>query len=863
MKRFVAALLVLGILDVSAAVAQQVRGTAVSADTGAPIEGAFINLVDETGRELASTLSGADGAFSLRATAPGHYRLRVQRIGFDTWTSSPFDAGPGGTVSRELRVPVRPIDVGELYVSLEGRCVPDPGAGHELLRVWEEARKALRMTQFTETAGAIRFDLRKWNRVLEPDTWRVESEEITRGSETGRASFVSAPAEELAANGYVQRDEQSAYHFFVPDAQVLLSDVFLDDHCLRLVQGDEANASWIGIGFEPAGRYDAPDVEGVLWLDPVTLELRHIEFRYTRLDRVDIPGDSRAGGRLEFRRGPTGDWFASRWWIRIPVYRQGVRAALQRGIGGNVISQRMTTSVESYREIGGEVERLHLPDGRELALAEWGTIVGRAFGGPDAVPVAEATVRLAGTERTVRTDSAGRFQIDFVPPGRYTAVLEHPDNRLLGVPIDERDLIVAGEQVARVQLELSPARLVQRLCPPPVEEAGDGGEGEGEAAGTGGTGAPAASELALLGRVTDGATGEPLENALVWVRSVAGGEPAAVEADQDGSFLVCGLDPAGLIAQATSQGMLGRPDTVPLPESGLVIRDLVVAPITVAEVTGEATKGATLRGVVRSAESGEPVSGARVRVLGSDMERITGDDGAFVMVGVPMGRQRVLTEYLGAASDTALVDLTEGTVSLALLTLQTRPVPLPELHVEIERTVGNHRLAGYYERLERKMGDFITREDLEARDLVANMRLIQGVRVQQCMRRPSSITAGALGPSRPNEQGGQINTAMGSRMRISNCWEIEIGRRFTANVDDQCQPLTFLNGQPIGGLTDPLMAGFTGENPFSVIERIPRDMIEGIEVHRNAATAPAQYQGYGAGCGVILVWTRARPQAGR
>lgn len=818
--------------------AQEVRGTAVSADTGEPIEGAFINLIDETGTELASTLSGSDGAFSLRVVRPGRYRLRVQRIGFDTWTSTAFDADAGGTVSRELRVPVRPIDIGELYVSLEGRCVPGPGAGHELLRVWEEARKALRMTRFTERAGSIRFDLRKWDRVLEPRTWRVQSEEITRGSRTGRASFVSLPAEELAADGYVQRDEQSAYHFYVPDARVLLSDLFLEDHCLRLVEGEEESAGWIGIGFEPAGSGDAPDVEGVLWLDPVTLELRHIEFRYTRLDRVDMPGDSRAGGRLEFRRGPSGDWFASRWWIRIPVYRQGVRPSLQRGIGGNVISQQVRTSVEAYREIGGEVERLNLPDGRELALAEWGTLVGRAIGGRDAAPVPHATVRLAGTERAVRTDSAGRFQLDFIPPGRYTAVLEHPDARLVGVPIDERELTVSGEEVARIQLELSPLRLVQRLCPIP------GGE------------------LALLGRVTDEATGEGLENALIWVRSLAGGEPTAVEADQDGSFLVCGLDPAGLIAQATSRGMLGRPDTIPLPVSGLVIRDLAVAPVTVAEVTGEATQGATLRGIVRSAESGEPVSGARVRVLGSDVQRITGENGAFVMVGVPMGPQRVLTEYLGAASDTASVNLADGTVSVALLTLETRPVPLPELHVEIERTVGNLRLAGYYERLERKMGDFITREDLEARDIVANMRRITGVRVQQCIQRPSSITAGALGPSRPNERDARSTTAMGSRLRISNCWEIEIGRRFTSDVDDQCRPLTFLNGQPVGGLTDPLMAGFTGENPFSVIERIPRDMIEGIEVHRNAATAPAQYRGYGAGCGVILVWTRARPQAG-
>ncbi len=829
---------------------QEVRGAALSADLGRPIEGAFVSLLDDTGSEVVSGITGGEGTFALRVRARGEYRLRVQRIGFDTWTSEPFAAGPGGIVSREFRIPVRPIDLGNLVVSIEGRCVPAPGARHDLLRVWEEARKALRMTRWTEASGSIRFDLLRWNRVLEPGSWRVEDEQTTRGSQTGRASFVSLPAAQLAADGYVQRDERSAYHFYVPDADVLLSDLFLEDHCLRLVEGEEENAGWVGIGFEPAGSEDHADVQGVLWLDPVTAELHHIEFDYTRLDEVSLPRDAWAGGRLEFRRSPSGDWFASRWWIRVPVYRQGVRPTLQRGVGGNTITQRLTTSVAVYREIGGEVVRLALPDGRQLALAEWGTVVGRAVDEPGEAPLAGATVRLVGTERTARTDVDGRFQLDFVTPGNYIVALEHPDARLAGVPADERELTVTGEATSRVRLEMSTTALVEEVCGPPRSDAP---ESEAERAER-----PPPRALALLGRVRDGATGDPLPDALVWVRSVAGGEPTAVQADEEGSFLVCGLDPSGLIAQATGQGLLGQPDTIPLPESGLVIRELEVAPVTVAEATTGATPGATLRGVVKSAETGKPVSGARVRLLGTDVERITGEDGTFVMVGVPMGPHRVLTEYLGTVSDTAAVTLTQGTVSLALLTLQTRPVPLPTLHVEIERSVGNPRLAGFYERMERKMGNFITHEDLEARDIVANMRRIPGVQVQECLRRPSSITAGALGPARPNTRDANGETAPLTRMRASNCWEIDVGRRVSGATADTCEPLTFLNGQPIGGLTDNLMAGFTGENAFSVIERIPRDMIEGIEVHRTAATAPAQYQGYGAGCGVILVWTRAR-----
>ncbi|HEX4934451.1 MAG TPA: hypothetical protein VFV33_14780, partial [Gemmatimonadaceae bacterium] len=38
----------------------------------------------------------------------------------------------------------------------------------------------------------------------------------------------------------------------------------------------------------------------------------------------------------------------------------------------------------------------------------------------------------------------------------------------------------------------------------------------------------------------------------------------------------------------------------------------------------------------------------------------------------------------------------------------------------------------------------------------------------------------------------------------------------------------------------------------------PND-IEGIEVYKNVASAPPQYQPLDSSCGVILVWTRRRP----
>jgi hypothetical protein len=836
------------LVSASALAGQAVQGTVRDASSGLPIEGAFVSVVDSNGQDITSTLSGADGAFLLHVFVRGRYRLRVERIGFATWASSPFDAGTGVEVARSLMIPVRPIDLSELQVSVESRCARRGGAGPELLRVWEEARKALEVTRWSEANPAVRFELRRWIRVLQPRTYEVVSEETNSVLKTGRSSFVSLPAAQLRESGYVQK-EDDALRYFGPDSEVLLSDVFFDDHCFTLVTGALETAGLIGLQFEPVERTDAPNVEGTLWLDPLSAELRFMEFEYTQLDRVDIPPDTWSGGRVEFRRGPSGAWFVSRWWIRTPVVQRRIRPTLRRGARGNFLTTRLMDAVDAYREFGGEVLQIGLDDGTEISLGEWGTLVGRALDFDGQRPLEGARVYLAGTDHEAVTDSVGRFRLDFVAPGTYTLAVEHADPRLQGFPGVEVTVNVRGEQSIRFQLALSAEHVLSTLCP---DRTDPHAEADADSGGYGSV---------LLGRVVDGESGLLLPGAVVWLRS-EGTEADPIRADEEGYFLVCGLQPTpSLELQAAALGRVGEPVELEVPEGGLLLRDLSVAPSTVA-VAGDATETtASLRGVVKSAETGDPVAGARVRLLGVNEERITKGDGTFLIAGLPSGPHRIVTEHLGMSSDTAEVMLTTGTLSVALFTLETDPVQLPELNVEVDRTLGNLRLAGYYERLDRGLGDFITREDLERRDIISNLRRIPGVRVSQCIRTaPDRLADVSGGPAR--DTGGQQDPTQGDLenlpgfgVRAANCWDVEIGRLRLSQI---CRPLVFLNGQPIGGSTDETMIQLTGDNPMTMIAKIPRDMIEGIEVHRNAATAPPQYHGFGSGCGVVLVWTRGR-----
>ena len=163
-----------------------------------------------------------------------------------------------------------------------------------------------------------------------------------------------------------------------------------------------------------------------------------------------------------------------------------------------------------------------------------------------------------------------------------------------------------------------------------------------------------------------------------------------------------------------------------------------------------------------------------------------------------------------------------------------QPIELPGLDVEIERTYRNPRIAGFYERMRRGLGDFITIDDLEFTDVVGNFRRIPGARLSECVSR--------------------------SGLRVSGCWEVVITRGYWT-PGTACPPLIYMNGALISaqvGEAEERRRGIVGNNPFSFLQGYPRHLIEGIEVYRNPAGAPGQFRRQGDACGIVLVWTATR-----
>lgn len=390
------------------AVAQSGRGgppiiTGSLSDTlsSAPVEGAMVVLLDLEGRIVERTMTGADGAFALAAPRAGRFVLRADRIGHESTLSAELNLARGDTAHLPMVADVRAIRLAGIDVEADPRCVLRPEEGRSVARLWGEARKALESARWTANHGLYQYEFVEFDRVWDGNRRSISNQRLRRRVENSQALFGSVPVDVLMSEGFVV-EEGDAWVYRGPDADVLLSDPFLDTHCFRIGRR-EGESELIALEFEPVARPEHSEIEGVLWVDRQNAELHSIDYRYVNLERDW--GGRRFGGTIEFDRLPTGPSIIRRWTIWMPSLQHvfGQRRARFSGI----------------REQGAEVMAIRSPT---EAILEYpaGRLSGRVLRGPDQRPVADVIVSLDGVDAWSETDSTGAYDIDGLIAGPYT-----------------------------------------------------------------------------------------------------------------------------------------------------------------------------------------------------------------------------------------------------------------------------------------------------------------------------------------------------------------------------------------------------------------------------------------------------------
>ncbi len=413
MKRLRAAL-VLGVLPTLAA-AQTVVVRAADRATGAALGGALVTLESEAGKRLVRALADERGRSAVTAPGVGRYRIRVDAIGYQGIVSEVVALAAGVTLERAVQLDAAPLNLNELVVasSRPAQCSIDEAEGTVAARLWDEARKALTGTEITRSSRATNFEVRTFERRIDARGRVIgESSETRRGPSI--RPFVAASADSLHRLGYVQARSDGIW-FHAPDAELLLAEQFLDDHCFRPTAPDSNGTTRIGLEFEPTKDRQVSDVRGVLWLDARTLELRTMEFSYTGFELPN--GTTGVGGRLEFLRLKTGGWIIGRWQIRMPV------------VGSRRLLAGRADSLMGYREAGGTA----VATGLATAGAQKTAVTGVVFDSLLGRPLAGAVVSMEEGTRADTTDESGRFLIESPGTGEYLLTIDHPARRRRGL----------------------------------------------------------------------------------------------------------------------------------------------------------------------------------------------------------------------------------------------------------------------------------------------------------------------------------------------------------------------------------------------------------------------------------------------
>ena len=318
------------------------------ADSVTSASGIVVVASDPARGVAARALTGERGEYILHLPRPARYEVRALRIGFRPTAVSPITLAAGE--SRTVDIVLRDEAVSLASVTVRGQsvCQSARDSGQLVVQLWEQARTALSATSLGAAGSRMTATVRVYDRTLDSLGTAVRRESSNVLSGTTLRPFASLSPDSLARVGYVSEDSTGT-EYRAPDADVLLSESFAALHCLRSEPAPADHPAWVGIGVRPArDRRGIYDIEGTLWLDRASSELRAFEYLYTGLPRE--LARAKAGGRVEFQRLPTGHWIVNRWSIRMP------ETLVRRTVTGVGTNQRVVNStvVQAIHVRGGE-----------------------------------------------------------------------------------------------------------------------------------------------------------------------------------------------------------------------------------------------------------------------------------------------------------------------------------------------------------------------------------------------------------------------------------------------------------------------------------------------------------------------------
>jgi hypothetical protein len=303
------------------ATAQVVRVALRDSVSGALVVGALVSAIDPSGESRADAISNELGVATLRVPSAGVWALRVRRIGLSPLLISDVRVAEKALTTVPLNIVASRQPLAAVRVTADGgTCGHAPSGADRAGVLWEQISLALRVSMLTQhdTNSAPLLQIAEHVRDLDPSM--VErAVRVTRTGIGASRPYTADNPDSLAVLGYVRRTPDGEFKFFAPDETVLLSEAFARTHCFATPKSDE-DPSLAELHFRPAHGRSIADVEGTVYVDTLSGELRRIEFLYV-VSQSLLPTNARhAGGDVSLLHLQNGQWIVASWAIRVPLF---------------------------------------------------------------------------------------------------------------------------------------------------------------------------------------------------------------------------------------------------------------------------------------------------------------------------------------------------------------------------------------------------------------------------------------------------------------------------------------------------------------------------------------------------------------
>ena len=227
--------------------------------------------------------------------------------------------------------------------------------------------------------------------------------------------------------------------------------------------------------------------------------------------------------------------------------------------------------------------------------------------------------------------------------------------------------------------------------------------------------------------------------------------------------------------------------------------------------------GAVMRGAVEQ-ENGRRIDGAEIAILGLNRTVTTRANGEYRIDSIAPGKYWVVVRRIGYAPLRAALSFQRGQDREIVFQLETLAQALPELSVKGEDERWNRRHQDFLWRSKVSNGYFLTRDDLER---------FGGEYLNHVVRRYVPMFSNLGFGRAASPASGWGRGALG--------WSMD-----TWGGMGGCSPAVSINGgRPMGwGLSD-----FRAED------------VEAVEIYRSVRQMPIEFEHWGLGCGLVVVWT--------